>query len=211
MRIEKVDENRIRIFLNLEDLEEKNIDLHTFMSSSIESQDLFLDMLNEAESKLGFKTKNYKLIIEALASSDGTFIFTITRERPDILFNKSKIKQPMVRRKQVVPNKPLSIYCFNSFDEFCEFCNYLNNNINLNNALSKFKNTSLVLFKNKYYLLLNSLKLDCAELNAFSCIASEFASFVKNEFIVERKLKEYGSVIIGKNAISVCLKFFSTK
>ena len=60
MRIEKLNENKIRIFLNLEDLKEKNIDLHTFMSSSLESQDLFLDMLSIAETEVGFKTHNYK-------------------------------------------------------------------------------------------------------------------------------------------------------
>ena len=67
MRIEKITENKIRIILNLHDLEEKNIDLHTFMSSSIESQDLFYDMLDKAEKEIGFKTQNYKLLIEALA------------------------------------------------------------------------------------------------------------------------------------------------
>ena len=52
MKIEKIAENKIRIILDSHDLEEKNIDLHTFMSDSIESQDLFLDMLEEAEEKI---------------------------------------------------------------------------------------------------------------------------------------------------------------
>ena len=67
LRIEKITENKIRIILNLQDLQEKNIDLHTFMSNSIESQDLFYDMLDEAEKEIGFKTKDYKLMIEAIA------------------------------------------------------------------------------------------------------------------------------------------------
>ena len=67
MRIEKITENKIRIILNIKDLQEKNIDLHSFMSSSIETQDLFYDMLDKAEKEVGFETKDYKLIIEALA------------------------------------------------------------------------------------------------------------------------------------------------
>lgn len=67
MQIEKLTENKIRIILNLEDLKEKNIDLHSFMSNSIESQDLFYDVLNKAEEEIGFITKNYKLMIEAIA------------------------------------------------------------------------------------------------------------------------------------------------
>lgn len=67
MHIEKITENKIRITLNIQDLEEKNIDLHSFMSNSIESQDLFYDMLDKAEKEVGFETKDYKLMIEALA------------------------------------------------------------------------------------------------------------------------------------------------
>ena len=55
MRIEKLNENKIRIFLNLEDLKEKNIDLHDFMSNSLETQDFFFDLLNKAESEVGLR------------------------------------------------------------------------------------------------------------------------------------------------------------
>lgn len=205
MRIEKLNENKIRIFLNLQDLKEKNIDLHTFMSNSVENQDLFLDMLSQAEEEVGFKTKNYRLIIEALASSDGCFVLTITREKPDIV--KQKIKQPKVKRKSTFLNTSLSIYMFNTFDEFCEFCTYINSS-HLSNSLNKLKNTSLVLFQNKYYLVLNSIKLTTSELKNFTYTISEFAEPTKNEVLFERKLREYGSVIIGKNAILTCLKYF---
>ena len=70
MKFEKLTENKIRIILNLQDLNEKNIDYHTFMSNSIESQDLFLDMLAKAESEIGFVTRDYKLLLEALGDSE---------------------------------------------------------------------------------------------------------------------------------------------
>jgi len=73
LQIEKITENKIRITLNIQDLQEKNIDLHTFMSNSIESQDLFYDMLDKAEKEVGFKTKDYKLMIEALAIPNREF------------------------------------------------------------------------------------------------------------------------------------------
>ena len=174
------------------------------MSNSLETQDLFYDMLTQAETEVGFNTHNYKLIIEALASSDGNFIFTITRTKPEVLIKSNK---PKAKRLTAIPNKALSIYSFDSFDEFCEFCNYINTS-NLNKYMSKLKNSSLILFKNKYYLILNNLKLNISELKSFSCTISEFAFRVKNEALLERKLKEYGKVIIQKNAVSTCLKYF---
>ena len=75
MRIEKLTENKIRFILNLDDLKENNIDLHSFMSSSIETQDLFCNMLDKAEKEIGFKTKDYKLMIEAIAVPERKFCF----------------------------------------------------------------------------------------------------------------------------------------
>ena len=62
MKIEKLNENKIRIILNTTDLQEKNIDLNTFLTNSIESQKIFLEMLDEVEEKIGFVTDNYKII-----------------------------------------------------------------------------------------------------------------------------------------------------
>ena len=75
MKFEKLTENKIRITLNIKDLEKENIDFHSFMSSSLETQDLFLDMLEKAEKEIGFITKDYKLIIEAIATSDRKLYF----------------------------------------------------------------------------------------------------------------------------------------
>lgn len=75
MQIEKLNENKIRITLNLDDLKENDIDLHSFMASSIESQDLFYNMLDRAEKEVGFETKDYKLMIEALAIPNRKFCF----------------------------------------------------------------------------------------------------------------------------------------
>ena len=67
MKIEKLDENKIRITLNMEDLNEHDIDYHTFMSNSIETQSIFLDMLNTAEREVGFNTDDCRIMIEAVA------------------------------------------------------------------------------------------------------------------------------------------------
>ncbi len=209
MRIEKLNDNKIRIFLNLEDLKEKNIDLHTFMSNSLETQDLFLDMLSMAETEVGFKTHNYKLIIEALASSDGNFILTITRMKPEgQSVPNITIPKPKVKRQSITPNKAVSIYKFNSFDEFCEFCNYINTS-SLSKYINKLKNSSLILYNENYYLIFNNLNLNIANLKIFTYSLSEFASRTKNEELFERKLKEHGKIIIAKNVISTCLKYFA--
>jgi adapter protein MecA 1/2 len=207
MRIEKLNENKIRFILNLEDLKEKNIDFHTFMSNSIEAQDLFLDMLEQAEREMGFTTKNYRLSIEVIATSDGNFILTVTRVIPDKDILSPAIKKIKTKRKSITPDKFLSVYSFNSFDEFCEFCTYLSTS-HLSRLNKKLKNSSLYLYNSKYYLILYNITLNLKDFKTLHCLIIEFAKYIIESNIFERKLIEYGKEIIGKNAINICTKHF---
>ncbi len=45
MKFEKLSENKIKITLTSQDLKDKNIDFHSFMSNTLEKQDLFWDIL----------------------------------------------------------------------------------------------------------------------------------------------------------------------
>ena len=69
MKIEKLTDNKIRIIVNLEELETKNINLDDFIMNNIESQKFFLEILNRAEKEIGFKTNNCKLLIETFSST----------------------------------------------------------------------------------------------------------------------------------------------
>ena len=95
MKFEKINKDKIKITLNLKDLEEKNIDFHLFMSNPIESQHILLDMLDEAKEKIGFDTNNYNIKVEALVMAESDFIFTITRILPDQapIRKKAKVKR----------------------------------------------------------------------------------------------------------------------
>lgn len=102
MKIEKLSDDKIRITLNMEDLKENDIDFHSFMSNSIESQDLFLNMLEKAEREVGFDTKDYRVMIEALATSNGNFVLTVTRLNEEK--TKSTYKHKKVNIKRKTPN-----------------------------------------------------------------------------------------------------------
>ena len=46
MKFEKLSENKLRITLNIRDLADKDIDYHSFMSNSVDTQKLFLDIFS---------------------------------------------------------------------------------------------------------------------------------------------------------------------
>lgn len=207
MKIEKLNEDKIRIILNLDDLKEKDIDFHTFMSNSIESQEIFLDMLDKAEKEVGFITDDYKIMIEALAMTNGNFVLTVTRlakEKEKLTYNKKKFN---IKRKNSNINSAVAIYSFESFDSFCEFCNFLDNNIL--KYIDSFSNvSSLYEYNSCYYLVLKDININSNLLKSFCSSITEFAHFVNNSDLFESKLLEYGKLIISDNAIDTCIKHF---
>lgn len=205
MKIEQLTDNKIRFIFNLKDLEENNIDYHSFMANSIETQDLFLNMLDKAEKEIGFSTKNYKLMLEAIATSDGNFILTVTRLSQEV--EKSSPKKVQIKRKSNKPSKSLTIYKFDSFDCFCDFCTYLNTSP-LKDLIPKLKNSKLYSYKNDYFLVLNNINISLEKLKSLHLLITEFASFSNNTDLFERKLLEYGKIIIKSNAINTCIKHF---
>lgn len=207
MKIEKLNDNKIRITLNLTDLEENHIDFHTFMSNSIESQKIFLDMLDKAEKEVGFVTDDYRVMIEALAMSDGNFVLTVTRfesERTNTTYRKKKVN--IKRKVNEIDNKK-AIYCFNTFDEYCSFCNFLNNNI-LKHMNDFADSMSLFEYNSKYYLVISNVHINTNLLKTFCSSITEFASFIEEANLFENKLLEYGNLIMKDNAIDTCIKHF---
>lgn len=207
MKIEKLNDDKIRITLNLEDLQANDIDFHTFMSNSIESQELFLDMLDKAEKEVGFVTDDYKIMIEALAMSNGNFVLTVTRFEPEKGKGTYKKKRVNIKRKNTLINNEKAIYCFDSFDEYCAYCNFLNNNA-LRYMDNLADNISLYEYNGKYYLIFTNIKINNNLLRTFCSSITEFAHFVDNAFLFESKLLEYGNMIMKNNAIDTCLKHF---
>ena len=201
MKIEKLNENKIKITFNIDDLEGKNIDLYSFMHNTPETQDLFWDILNEAEKECGFNVDNSMIYVEASTSGAGNFVLIVTKtnEKPNstltqAINNTFKKKNFKLKRKAPAINLEENIYMFETFDDICDFVKI----INIKNA----DNDSLYTMNNKYYL--KSSKMP------FNCIL-EYASILKSPKFVESKLKEYGNILIEENALQTIYKYFNKK
>ena len=207
MKIEKLTENKIRVIVNSEDLKNNNLDYQTIMEKPIESQKLFLEMLLKAEKEVGFYTEGYKLLVEAFSSSDGLFVFTITKyvEKPITPPNKLKVT-PKKKIKHVNPKSTTSIYQFSSFEEFCEFCTAIHNTACQSKQLAK--TIALYLFNDTYYLILSNIHTESAYIHVFYSTISEFASLASHSETFKMKLLEHGKAIMKRNAIETGIKYF---
>lgn len=141
MQIEKLNDDKLKVVLNKKDLKENDIDLNTFMANSLDSQELFLDILDIAEEKFNFYVDDSKLLIESISLANDIFIFTITKVNENISTNTS------------INN----IYCFNSFDHLADALKLINLSIN-----------KIYTYNNRFYLILDKDNDSNYILNEFS-------------------------------------------
>ncbi len=197
-------ENKIRITLDMNDLAEKHIDFHEFMSNPINSQSFFLDVLDQAEKEIGFITKDCQIKLEALATSSGNFVLTVTRILPsantDSLKRKVKVKRKSTSN---IKCNNCAIFAFDTFDDFYDY------GVSLTSNLSKkiedlIGNTKLYLYNNTYYLIIDKLPDNLEFVKLFSSSLLEFGKFVSDSNTYKNKILECGEMVIKKNAILCC-------
>lgn len=210
MKFEKLSDTKIRITVTIQDLIEKDIDFHIFMSNSLESQDILLDMLDEAKRQTGFDPENYNLKIEALALADSNFIFTITKIIPDEK-GKTEKRKFKVKRKKVDSCSTQTVYSFNCFEDFCSFVQFLKDSSLMENITNVAESIVLYTYKEKYYLLMNNICVDVANQLKFYASITEFAKHITNSKVFASKLQECGKVLIAHNALEIGLTYFAEK
>lgn len=190
MQIEKINENKLKIIINVEDLNKKNISLQTFMTNSIKDENFLFGILDLAKEEIDFKFKGKKLSIQAFAIPSKILfvliITTIEKANKDIKLSHSSYKKLTLST---------SILCeFNCFEEFCMFCNSIGKNFNIK--------SSLFLLDNKYYLHITFNNIKDIKL-----IISFLYEFSSNVFI-NKTISENAKILIKANALEMSKKYF---
>lgn len=79
MRLEKINENKIRCILTRDDLEVRHIKLSEIAYGSEKARSLFRDMMEQASHQFGFEADNIPLMIEAIPMPNECIILDITK------------------------------------------------------------------------------------------------------------------------------------
>ena len=208
MKIEKISENIIKITISLNDLEERNIDLNSLNYNSPAAQELFWDMMEQAEIQFGFNISDSQLIIEPMPYDNNGFIITITRLDGDGDFEsihkyiKSRFKKTDVRVKRKTKKilSAIVIYAINSFEDLCALSGKLQSLYTGESTLYKCRST--------YYLLMTRSSITVTNYKLFENLLNEYGKKVHNTGFYEGYLNEYGEKIVEGNAIQTINAYF---
>jgi adapter protein MecA 1/2 len=200
MKIERINENKIRVILSFDDLIDREIALDSFNYNSPETQELFWDLMEQAEDELGFDAQESQLCIEAISDTEQGFIITVTRVDDEGEFEsyhkyvKSRLRKRdlNVRRKVTSTISKTTIYAFDSLSDLCQACAHIRPLFA--GASSAFKCDPA------YYLV-----IDCSEVQSLekqlSAILDEFGDRAQNGNFFAGYLNEYGTCLVNGHAV----------
>ncbi len=208
MKIEKINENKIKVTISIDDLVERNIDLDTLNYNTPAAQELFWDMMEQAEMQFGFDASDSQICVEAVPDSDEGFVIIITKLDEDGEFesiqkyikNRFRRSDLRVRKKTSRVSSSLVIYFFNDFNDLCQLSQKLRHIYSGESTLYRLKGI--------YYLILTKNSWSVENLNSFEFILNEFGSKVNNISFYEGYLNEYGEKIIEYNAVETINDYF---
>ncbi len=215
MKIEKINENQIKLTLTNADLTERNIKLEELISPSNKTQELFRDIMEQAFTECGFCVDNAPLMVEATpVALDGLMIIVTKIQDKDSQKDKlSLISQNKelrrFKRKSIdtytgenVSDNGISIYSFDALDDV------INASIRLNSTYSGYN----ILFKytEKYFLLIqNDSANDDISDEDIENIVSEYGTKHISTVLSKYHLLEHGEVIVKNPAIKTLAMSFS--
>lgn len=201
MKIERINDNKIRVFVSFDDLVDRDIDMENFNYNSPETQELFWDLMDQAEEELGFDSSDSQLIIEAMNDTDVGFVITITRMDEEGEFESiHKFIKNRYRRKDLAVRKRLPemvsgtvIYGFDSLSDLCGACAHIRSFFR--GASSAWK------CSDRYHLVMEiSEGLGIAE-RQLTGVLDEFGDRVTENRFVEGYLNEYGQCLVQGHAV----------
>ncbi|AHF07756.1 adaptor protein MecA [Desulfitobacterium metallireducens] len=191
MRIQKVNESTIRIFISFTELADRDISMTDLFQRSAKSEQLFWELITQAREEVEFNL-DQPFWIQASAASNDEFVITVMRQE-DTLETPVKEKE----KKRSPRSKVLEwIYVFDDFEDVLA-------------AVKRFPDfprvwSSLYVYEGEYYLVVSHLgsgkKKQYAE-----ALLDEYGEIVD---ISKVFLEEHGKAIMPERAVQIMKKTF---
>ena len=230
MKIEKINDNKIRCTLTSADLAERNLKLSELAYGTEKARSLFQDMMLEANQQFGFNVDNAPLMVEAVPVAPDSIVLIITRvedpqeldTRPepvqysgadDIidLFHKlcdvkNKAQEIAKKAAQKENEKEPAASEEKNVDLVRTFhFSTLDDVISSAKALNQYFTGSNSLYKNRadanYQLVLHQSGCKPEEFNKVCNILSEYGRQESFSLAAEAFLLEHGNAMVKENAL----------
>ncbi len=205
MKVEKIHDRKINVYISFTDLKERNIDRTEFHPQNSKIQSLFLDILEEAYTQEGFDTEGYQLYVESTPLLNDGFKICITKFEDNEEFEHdsslgyiiSEINELFEKADyEIKPSNEL-LFRFDSLEIINPCIKLLEQFI--------FEETCVYILNNDYIL---TLLLPEYDLEIFSNIIAILSEYGQQEYYSIAYIDEHGKRILEKDALKYLEKYF---
>ena len=206
MRIERVNENMIKILVDASDIRTWNVDIKNFTDNTPEAQELFRFALKRAEQDVDFCVGEAQLLVEARPASDNGFVMIISKLESEkdiaaaLLRTGKRVKSAEFKIKR--RSRAVSLLRIFKFEDFESLCGGVREVYETYIGESR-----LIKYQGAFYLEL--MPRDSFGLFELENIMSEFAEKIRNPLVVQGVLNEHGLVMMKDNAVSLIADNFA--
>jgi len=205
MRILKVNDNTVRIFISFTELADRNISLADFFQRSARTEQFFWELISKARDEVDFNL-DQPFWVQATVASEDEFVITVIKQEDQIDNEINHIIQTGFKEKKKVV-KPESgtnteqewVYVFSEFEDLVSAVSLLPTIINMKSSLYEYED--------EYYLAVGKLG---------SPRKRRIAEAILNEFgesliMTEDFLIEHAHSVIQEQAFKVLKRISSGK
>ncbi len=191
MRVERLNKDKVKIFMSYEDLTERGVAKDDIWSDAPEVHDLLNDMMDEVYDELGFEIFG-SVAIEVYALPTQGVIVIITRGE-DVNKEQHAVYQVDVK----IGQHHFIAFSFADFEHLIDAVKHLQKYVT--------EAGSVYHYKDHYVYFLAENEFVTENYDAITAILSEYGSVSS---LTKDYLQEYAKPIIAENAIKVLMTYF---
>lgn len=198
MKIERLSQDKIRIFLTFDDLLERGIQKDDMWKEIPKVHELFSEMMDQAYNELGFDASG-PLAVEVFALPAQGMVVIVTRgsfQAKNRTFEED-IEEDVYEMEVTLEHSDLISYAFHDFEDLLRMAKILNS--------YPLEGGALYSYKDRWILQIEPVALEDDQYQAVISILSEFGEAIS---VTRAVLEEYGKTIIAEDAIKVLCAHF---
>lgn len=202
MKIERLSQDKIRIFLTFDDLLERGIQKEDMWREPPKLHELFSEMMDQAYNELGFDASG-PLAVEVFAMPAQGMVVIVTRGKmnghaDDRSIEDEDLEEDIYEMEVTLEQSDIMMYAFRDIEDVISVCKQLQS--------SKLTNGGrLYAYNSKWILALEPASIDTSRHNAVIALLAEYGEATSVTYAM---LEEYGKVIMPEAAVQeVCSHF----
>lgn len=202
MKIERLGQDKVRIFLTFDDLSERGIQKEDMWQEIPKVHDLFTEIMDQAYNEVGFDATG-PLAVEVFALPAQGMVVIVTRGKYDHHNHgvgspyEDELPEEVYEMEVTLEQSDTILYSFNDFENLIEAAHVLRPI--LQNAGRLYK------YNGKWILQLEPEELEEGKQPALIAVLAEFGEATS---VTTAMLEEYGNLVMAENAVDTICSYF---